>query len=81
MKLLHLKLQCQVRKKGKKIYFGDKVELEAKNIEKLIFVKGKLTISEASPFEGFKYPSVSSWVNTWIHSGTTLECKQKTLMG
>ena len=44
--------------KGKKIYIGDKVVLEAKNIEKLLFVKGKLTISEAPPFEGFKYPSV-----------------------
>jgi len=32
--------------------------LEAKNIEKLIFIKGKLTVSEAPPFEGFKYPSV-----------------------
>jgi len=44
--------------KGKKIYIGDKVVLEAKNIEKLIFVEGKLTVSEAPPFEGFKYPSV-----------------------
>jgi len=44
--------------KGKKIYIGDKVVLEAKNIEKLIFVEGKLTISEAPSFEGFKSPSV-----------------------
>jgi len=44
--------------KCKKIYIRDKVVLEAKNIEKLILVKGKLTISEAPPFEGFKYPSV-----------------------
>ena len=44
--------------KGKKIYIGDKVALEAKKVEKLIFVKGKLTISETPPFEGFKYPSV-----------------------
>ena len=44
--------------KGKRIYIGDKVTLEAKNIEKLNFNKGKLTISEAAPFEGFRYPSV-----------------------
>ena len=44
--------------KGKKIYIGDKVALEAKNIEKLSFNNGKLTISEAPPVEGFKYPSV-----------------------
>ena len=44
--------------KGKKIYVGDKVTLEAKNIEKLNFNKGKLTISEATPFEGFQYPSL-----------------------
>jgi len=44
--------------KGKKIYIGDKVVLEAKNIEKLSFNNGKLTISEAPPAEGFKYPSV-----------------------
>ena len=44
--------------KGKRIYIGDKVTLEAKNIEKLNFNKGKLTISEATPFEGFRYPSV-----------------------
>ena len=42
--------------KGKKIYVGDKVILEAKNIEKLNF--NKLTITEAAPFEGFQYPSV-----------------------
>ena len=44
--------------KGKKIYIGDKVTLLAKNIEKLRFSNGKLTISEATPFEGFRYPSV-----------------------
>ena len=44
--------------KGKKIYIGDKVTLLAKNIEKLSFNNGKLTISEATPFEGFRYPSV-----------------------
>ena len=44
--------------KGKKIYIGDKVTLLAKNIEKLSFNNGKLTISEAAPFEGFRYPSV-----------------------
>ena len=44
--------------KGKKIYIGDKVTLLAKNIEKLSFSNGKLTISEATPFEGFRYPSV-----------------------
>ena len=44
--------------KGKKIYIGDKVTLQAKNIEKLSFKKGKLTISEALPYEGFRYPSV-----------------------
>ena len=44
--------------KGKKIYVGDKVTLQAKNIEKLSFKKGKMTISEAPPYEGFKYPSV-----------------------
>ena len=44
--------------KGKKIYYGDKVVLGARNIEKLTFNNGKLTISEAPPVEGFKYPSV-----------------------
>ena len=44
--------------KGKKIYIGDKVALEAMNIEKLSFNNGKLTVSEAPPSEGFKYPSV-----------------------
>ena len=45
--------------KGKKIHIGDKVVLEAKSIEKLSFNNGKLTISEAPPIEGFKYPSVA----------------------
>ena len=44
--------------KGKKIYVGNKVALQAKNIEKLGFNKGKMTISEAPPYEGFRYPSV-----------------------
>lgn len=42
----------------KSIYIGDKVVLEAKNIEKLTFSNGKLTISEAPPMQGFHYPSV-----------------------
>ena len=52
---------------GKKIYIGDKVVLEAKNIEKLSFKNGKLTISEAPPAEGFKYPSVEICRNCWNH--------------
>ena len=44
--------------KGKKIYIGDKVTLQAKNIEKLSFTKGKMTVLEAPPYEGFRYPSV-----------------------
>lgn len=43
---------------SKKIYIGDKVILKARNIEKLTFKAGKLVISEATPTEGFKYPSV-----------------------
>ena len=42
----------------KKVYINDKVSLEAKNIEKLTFSNGKLTISEAPPTTGFRYPSV-----------------------
>ena len=42
----------------RKVYIGDKVELEARNIERLTFKNGKLTISEAPPSEGFKYPSL-----------------------
>ena len=41
-----------------KIYVNDKVVLEARNIEMLTFRNGKLTISEASPVEGFKQPRV-----------------------
>ena len=44
--------------KKNKIYIGNKVILEARNIEKLTFTGGKLTVSEAPPVEGFKYPSV-----------------------
>ena len=40
------------------IYIGDKVALQARNIEKMVFKNGKLVISEAPPVEGFKYPSV-----------------------
>ena len=50
------KLRFDMDKKS--IYIGDKVELEARNIEKLTFSNGKLTISEAPPKEGFHYPSV-----------------------
>ena len=42
----------------KKIYINDKVVLEPRNVEKLTFTNGKLTISEAPPMEGFKYPKV-----------------------
>ena len=44
--------------KENKIYISDKVVLRARNIEKLTFANGKLTISEAPPVEGFKYPEV-----------------------
>ena len=40
------------------IHIGDKIMLKARNIEKLTFSNGKLTISEAPPVEGFKYPAV-----------------------
>ena len=40
------------------VYIGDKVVLHARNIERLTFTNGKLTISEAPPFKGFKYPEV-----------------------
>ena len=42
----------------KKIYIGDKIVLVAKNVEKLTFSNGKLTISEPRPTDGFHYPSV-----------------------
>ena len=42
----------------KKIYINDKVVLEPRNVERLTFSNGKLTISEAPPMEGFKYPKV-----------------------
>lgn len=42
----------------KNIYIGDKIVLQAKNIERLTFANGKLTISEAPPIVGFHYPSV-----------------------
>ena len=44
--------------RSKKIFIGDKVELAAKNLERLTFKNGKLTISEAPPVEGFRYPSI-----------------------
>ena len=44
--------------KENKIYISDKVVLRARNVEKLTFTNGKLTISEAPPAEGFKYPEV-----------------------
>ena len=44
--------------KENKVYIGDKVVLHARNIEKLTFTNGKLTISEVPPVEGFKYPEV-----------------------
>ena len=40
------------------IHIGDKITLKAMNIEKLTFSNRKLTISEAPPIEGFKYPAV-----------------------
>lgn len=42
----------------KSIYIGDKIVLQAKNVERLTFSNGKLTISEAPPSVGFRYPSV-----------------------
>lgn len=42
----------------KTLYINDKVVLSAKNIEKLTFSNGKMTISEAPPVEGFHYPSL-----------------------
>jgi hypothetical protein len=42
----------------KMVYINDKVALSAKNIEKLTFSNGKMTISEATPKPGFHYPSV-----------------------
>ena len=42
----------------KNIYIGDKIVLQAKNIERLTFSNGKLTISEAPRAKGFRYPSV-----------------------
>ena len=42
----------------KQVYIGDKVKLRARSIERMVFKNGKLTISEAPPSQGFKYPSV-----------------------
>ena len=42
----------------RKVYVGDKVELDAKTINRLTFKNSKLVISEAAPTVGFKYPSV-----------------------
>ena len=50
------KLQFEASEKS--IHIGDKIILQAKNIEKLTFSKGKLTISEAPPTDDFHYPSV-----------------------
>ena len=44
--------------KTNRIHIRDKIALEARNIERLTFSNGKLTISEAPPVEGFKYPEV-----------------------
>jgi hypothetical protein len=44
--------------KEKKVYIGDKVELAAKNIDRMTFKNGKLMISEAPPTDKFKYPSI-----------------------
>ena len=41
-----------------KIFIGDKIVLEPRNIDKLTFKNGKLLISEVPPLEGFRYPSV-----------------------
>ena len=78
----------------KSIYIGDKVELEARNIEKLIFSNGKLTISEAPPkkdstihqftwiWKMYNYSSLSnSQTNILISTGTALEEGLLTHMG
>lgn len=44
--------------KADRIHIRNKIALDARNIEKLTFSNGKLTISEAPPVEGFKYPAV-----------------------
>ena len=50
--------------KGKEIHIGNTVILRAQNVEKLSFSNGKLTISEATPFDGFRYhPTVL--INLW----------------
>jgi len=43
---------------SKTIHIGEKIELQAKNIDKLTFSNGKLSISEAPPAKEFRYPSV-----------------------
>ena len=43
---------------SKTVHIGDKVNLQARNIEKLTFKNGKLTISEAPPVVGYKVPSI-----------------------
>ncbi len=40
------------------IRVGDKVTLQAKNIERMTVRNGKLSLSEAVPVEGFRYPQV-----------------------
>ena len=42
----------------KNVYINDKVVLSAKNVEKLTFSNGKMSISEAEPVAGFHYPSL-----------------------
>lgn len=41
-----------------KIHIDNQMVLEARNIEKITFENGKLTISEAQPTEGYKQPFV-----------------------
>ena len=51
------KLRFEVE--GKRIFVDDKVVLKAKNVEKLVFSNGKLTISETEGnSQVFKYPAV-----------------------
>lgn len=47
----------------KEVHIGEKVTLKAKKIEALTFHKGKLSISEAPPKKGFRYPAVKVNLN------------------